>query len=74
LQTKGLREVFLDLRILKGLGEARSVESGWTEKESHTPPVFLPKSAQAIENKGRGCEKKLQERCRVRNGLKIKEI
>jgi len=36
------------------------------------PPVFLSKSAQAIENKGSEWEKKLQESLRVRKLLKAK--
>jgi hypothetical protein len=34
------------------------------------PPVFLSKSAQAIENKRWECEKERQERKRVRKPLK----
>jgi hypothetical protein len=36
--------------------------------------VFLSKSAQAIENKGRGVRKKLQESLRVRKLLKHWEL
>ena len=37
------------------------------------PPVFLSKSAQAIENKRLKCEKELQETLRVRKLLKTKD-
>jgi microcompartment protein CcmK/EutM len=36
--------------------------------------VFSSKSPQTIENKGRGCEKKLQESLRVRKQKEVKEI
>jgi hypothetical protein len=41
-----------------------------------TPPprVFLSKSAEAIENKGRRTEKERQERKRVRKDKELKEI
>src|SRR5712675_1340646 len=38
------------------------------------PPCFCTKSLQDVENKGWGCEKELQERTRVRNGLIMKGI
>ncbi len=38
------------------------------------PRVFLKKSVQSIENKGREVEKQLQESSRVRKGLEGKEI
>jgi hypothetical protein len=36
------------------------------------PPVFLSKSAEAIENEGLECEKERQESSRVRKLLKTK--
>ena len=37
-------------------------------------PVFLSKSAQMIENKGRECEKERKERQRVRKSIGVKEL
>jgi hypothetical protein len=39
-----------------------------------TPPVFSQKSPQAIENKARGYEKKLQESSRVRKRMKARKL
>jgi hypothetical protein len=69
--------------IIKGVKE-----EGWAQRHRehreetagkkggvvHTPRVFTSKSPQAIENKGRGHEKKLQESLRVRKRKGIKEI
>ena len=46
------------------------------ETESrYTPPlVFLSKSAQTIENKGREREKEAQESLRVRKSIGVKEL
>ena len=38
------------------------------------PPVFLSKSAQAIENKGSAWEKEAQESSRVRKLKEVKEL
>ncbi len=38
------------------------------------PPVFLQKSPQTIENKGRGCEKERQESSRAGKRMKRRDL
>ena len=54
-------------------GRARSTHPPLSHKsirDAHPTPAFCKKSPQAIENKGRECEKERQERIRAGNPLK----
>jgi hypothetical protein len=60
----------LILKVFRSKGRFCAPESG----RGMPPPVFLSKSAQAIENKGSESEKKLQESLRVRKPLKREDL
>ncbi len=63
----------------QGIEAPRGADGGGSEAwrgswGTHTPPVFLQKSAEVIENKGRESKKERKEKSRVRKRKEVKEI
>ena len=85
-QTKGLRDRESVRVANKGLTNgvfcafAHDGRELWLARDSRRwgrgmpPPVFLQKSPQTIENKGRGYEKETQESSRAGKYKEVKEI